>query len=65
LRAEVVFAADRWKAAGIKPITCLLSESQLGYYRDLKKGLLGFYRAACFAVAHIPVDDDKSHYLSP
>jgi len=57
-RAEVVFAADPWKAAGLEATTCLLSEYQLGYYGER------LYRAAGFAVAHIPVEEDKSHYLS-
>jgi protein tyrosine phosphatase (PTP) superfamily phosphohydrolase (DUF442 family) len=42
---------------GIKSILCLLAEEQLFFCPELPTGLLIYYEAAGFQVAHIPVRD--------
>jgi len=52
---------DKWvkqaKAMGIKGIICLLRDDQLGYYTQLPKGLVEYYREHDFRVEHIPITD--------
>ncbi len=55
-------AVERWiaeaRAAGVRSIICLLGDDQLPLYdRALPDGLLARYRAAGFAVAHVPARD--------
>ena len=60
---------DAWLAGlaamGVRSIICLLAEDQLGFYAELPGGLVGYYRAAGFAVAHVPVRDHREPPLAP
>lgn len=49
-RESVDLSIIAWKAAGIRSIICLLSESQLAYYDAVPQGLLEAYRKAGFTV---------------
>jgi len=53
-RAEV----DEWigevKAFGVRSIICLLAHDQLKWYADVPEGLISYYRAVGFTVAHVP-----------
>ncbi|MGH2583412.1 MAG: tyrosine-protein phosphatase [Dehalococcoidia bacterium] len=63
-------AVDAWVAAmqdaGIASVICLLAGDQLPLYdRALPGGLLDHYRAAGFAVAHIPTADGQGEPFTP
>ena len=52
--------AEEIRAAGIRSILCLLDEDQLPLYaRALPEGLLSYYTATGFAVAHVPAPDGR------
>jgi protein tyrosine phosphatase (PTP) superfamily phosphohydrolase (DUF442 family) len=57
---------DEWigevKAFGVRSIICLLARDQLKWYADLPGGLISYYRATGFTVAHIPALD---HQIPP
>jgi len=52
------------KAFGIASIICLLADDQLCLYAGLPEGLVSYYRAAGFAVEHVPARDGQSPPLS-
>lgn len=63
-------AVDAWAANahefGIRSIICLISDDQFYLYRrSLPEGLLEYYRAAGFAVAHLPALDGLTHPYTP
>lgn len=60
--AEVVDAwLDEVRAFGVSSVICLLDEDQLWLYKHtLAEGLLGRYRQAGLAVAHIPAMDQQT-----
>jgi protein tyrosine phosphatase (PTP) superfamily phosphohydrolase (DUF442 family) len=61
---------DAWigqvRARGVVSILCLLDADQLPLYaRALPNGLLAYYRAAGFAVAHLPAPDGRAQPYTP
>lgn len=64
-RADVDAWLEEVRAKGIRSIICLLADDQLGLYDDLPGGLLSHYRAAGFAVGHVPVRDHQQPPLTP
>jgi protein tyrosine/serine phosphatase len=58
---------DAWitevRQAGIQSIICLLDDNQLAFYNQLPGGLIAYYKAAGFNVAHIPTQDHKNPAL--
>lgn len=55
---------DGVKKAGVKSIICLLDQQHLGLYGSLPGGLLEYYRAQGFDVAHLPAADHQYPPLS-
>jgi protein tyrosine phosphatase (PTP) superfamily phosphohydrolase (DUF442 family) len=59
---------DLWiadvKALGVESIICLLGDDQLPLYASLETDLVSYYRAAGFAVAHVPARDHQTPPLS-
>lgn len=64
-KAEVDAWVGNVNAFGVKSVICLLAEDQLPYYGALEVDLISYYRAAGFAVAHIPARDHQTPPLSP
>jgi hypothetical protein len=65
-RDEVERWAEDARTFGIRSIICLISDDQFYLYRNsLPEGLLGFYREAGFAVAHLPALDGLTHPYTP
>ena len=64
-QAEVDAWIGNANAFGVKSIICLLAEDQLPYYSALEVDLISYYRAAGFAVAHVPARDHQTPPLSP
>jgi protein tyrosine phosphatase (PTP) superfamily phosphohydrolase (DUF442 family) len=63
-------AVDAWieqvRSRGVGSILCLLDADQLPLYaRALPGGLLDYYRAAGFTVAHLPVPDGRARPYTP
>lgn len=55
--AEVDAWLEEVRRAGIRSIICLLGDDHLTLYDQLPGGLLCHYRAAGFAVEHVPARD--------
>lgn len=63
-------AVEEWAAAvqaeGIRSILCLLADDQLPLYRfSLPQGLLSYYAASGFEVAHIGTPDGRTEPFTP
>ncbi len=59
---EPVIAAwcDRVGEAGIRSILCLLAPEHLELYAGVPGGLLAYYQARGFKIAHVPILDHKT-----
>jgi protein tyrosine phosphatase (PTP) superfamily phosphohydrolase (DUF442 family) len=63
-RADVDTWLEEVKASSIRSIICLLADDQLHLYGSLPGGLLSHYRAAGFAVEHVPARDHQHPALT-
>jgi protein tyrosine phosphatase (PTP) superfamily phosphohydrolase (DUF442 family) len=63
-----IATVDAWiaeaMAEGVRSIICLLGDDQLPLYAALPDGLIAYYRAAKFTVAHVPSRDHANPPLS-
>ena len=65
-RADVDAWANDALRFGIRSIICLISDDQFYLYRrSLPEGLLAYYAAAGFEVAHLPAIDGLTHPYTP
>jgi len=66
--AVPIESVDRWifetKTSGVRSIICLLDHEELGLYSAIPGGLLRYYEASGFQVAHVPAVDHLRPPLS-